>query len=65
MREKKIAIFLPDLRGGGAERVAVNLANSFTQRGHAVDMVLLCSMPICIELDPQHQYMVICKRRML
>lgn len=32
---------MPDLRGGGAERVAVNLANGFAQRGYAVDMVLL------------------------
>lgn len=38
---ERIAIFLPDLRGGGAERAAVNLANSFIQRGYAVDMVLL------------------------
>lgn len=37
----KIAIILPDLRGGGAERVAVNLANGFAARGYAVDMVLL------------------------
>jgi glycosyltransferase involved in cell wall biosynthesis len=36
-----IAILLPGLRGGGAERVAVNLANSFAQRGYEVDMVLL------------------------
>jgi glycosyltransferase involved in cell wall biosynthesis len=38
---KTTAIFLPDLRGGGAERVAVNLANELVARGHAVDMVLL------------------------
>ena len=38
---KKLSILLPDLRGGGAERVAVNLANSFIQRGYAVDMVLM------------------------
>jgi len=36
-----LAIIMPDLRGGGAERVAVNLANSFSQRGYTVDMVLL------------------------
>ncbi|MBL0351760.1 MAG: glycosyltransferase [Dechloromonas sp.] len=41
MKQKRIAILLPDLRGGGAERVAVNLANTFVQRGYAVDMVLL------------------------
>lgn len=37
----RISIVLPDLRGGGAERVAVNLANSFAQRGYTVDIVLL------------------------
>ena len=36
-----ITLLIPDLRGGGAERVAVNLANSFVQRGYAVDVVLL------------------------
>lgn len=39
--QKIISIVVPDLGGGGAERVAVNLANSFAQRGYAVDMVLL------------------------
>lgn len=37
----KIAIVLPDLRGGGAERVAVNLANAFVESGIAVDLVML------------------------
>lgn len=37
----RISIMLPDLRGGGAERVAVNLANGFVRRGYLVDMVLL------------------------
>lgn len=41
MSPSKIAILMPNLAGGGAERVAVNLANSFTQRGYAVDMVLM------------------------
>ena len=38
---KRLAILLPNLHGGGAERVAVNLANDFAQRGYSVDMVLL------------------------
>lgn len=41
MNQKRIAILLPDLRGSGAERVAVSLANAFVRRGYAVDMVLL------------------------
>lgn len=36
-----IAIFVPSLRGGGAERVMVTLANSFAERGHRVDLVLV------------------------
>lgn len=38
---ERVAIFLPDLRGGGAERVSVNLANGLADRGYCVDMVLL------------------------
>lgn len=35
-----IALFLPSLRGGGAERVMVNLARGFCERGLSVDFVL-------------------------
>lgn len=38
---RRISILMPHLHGGGAERVAVNLANCFVDRGYAVDMVLL------------------------
>ena len=38
---KKIAIFLPNLSGGGAERISVNLANGLSNRGYVVDIVLL------------------------
>lgn len=38
--QKRVAIFVPSLRGGGAERVMVTLANGFTERGLAVDLVL-------------------------
>jgi glycosyltransferase involved in cell wall biosynthesis len=37
---KKIAFFIPSLRGGGAERVFVDLANNFAKRGLSVDLVL-------------------------
>ena len=35
-----IALFLPDLNGGGAERVMLTLAKYFVGRGHRVDFVL-------------------------
>lgn len=36
-----ISIFLPSLRGGGAERALVTLANALIERGYAVDLVLV------------------------
>jgi glycosyltransferase involved in cell wall biosynthesis len=36
----RIAIFLPSLEGGGAERVIVDVANGIAARGHEVDLVL-------------------------
>ncbi len=39
-RRCRIAIFLPSLRGGGAERVMVQLANGFARKGHSVDLLL-------------------------
>lgn len=36
----RVAIYLPSLRGGGAERVMVTLANAFAERGYATDLVL-------------------------
>lgn len=37
---RPIAIFLPALYSGGAERVLVNLAGELHRRGHSVDLVL-------------------------
>lgn len=39
---EKIALFLPNLWGGGAERAMVNLAAGFAEQGHVVDLVV-CS----------------------
>lgn len=40
MTKKTIALFAPSLRGGGAERVVVTLANELSAKGHCVDLVL-------------------------
>lgn len=37
---KKLAIFLPNLDGGGAERTMLNLAEGLVRRGYDVDLVL-------------------------
>jgi glycosyltransferase involved in cell wall biosynthesis len=38
---KKIAVFIPDLSGGGAEKVMLLLAGGMAERGYAVDLVLI------------------------
>lgn len=48
----RLAIFLPSLEGGGAERVYINLANQFVASGVPVDMVLAWARgPYLPELD--------------
>ena len=41
MKKKDITILLPDLRGGGAERVCLDLAHEFVKAGHDVEFVLM------------------------
>jgi glycosyltransferase involved in cell wall biosynthesis len=36
-----LAFFLPDLGGGGAEKIMVTLANEFNRRGYEVDFILV------------------------
>ena len=38
---KKISIILPNARGGGAERLAIYLANDWVARGYLVDVIFL------------------------
>lgn len=40
MSGKRIALVLPSLFGGGAERVMINLARGFVAEGHQVDLIL-------------------------
>jgi hypothetical protein len=37
----KISILLPDLRGGGVERIRIVLAHEFARAGHDVEFVLM------------------------
>ncbi|ADE13879.1 glycosyl transferase group 1 [Nitrosococcus halophilus Nc 4] len=39
-KTKRLALFLPSLHGGGAERVMLTLAEGFAERGLLVDLVL-------------------------
>lgn len=38
--KKRVAIFAPDMRGGGAQKVAVNLCGGIAEHGYSVDLVL-------------------------
>jgi glycosyltransferase involved in cell wall biosynthesis len=40
LENKRVAIFLVSLEGGGSERIALNLAQGFAERGLEVDLVL-------------------------
>ena len=49
----RVAFLLPDLRGGGAERVAASLVNGAARRGHLVDLLLMkAEGPNLSRIDP-------------
>ena len=48
-----LAIFLPNLNGGGAERAMLNLASTFSQQGVRVDLVLLAREGAYIDQLPK------------
>jgi len=64
--ETQIALFLPSLRGGGAERVFVHLSRGFTQRSLSVDMVLAQPEgPYLSQLPPKVRCIGLGSRRVL
>jgi glycosyltransferase involved in cell wall biosynthesis len=62
----RVAIFLPSLRGGGAERVFLTLANGFLQRGISVDLLLAEAVgPYLTEIPPSVRVIDLRRRRVL
>lgn len=62
----RIALFVPSLNGGGAERVMVLLANGIAERGYSVDLVTLCSEGTYRgEVSPDVNVVDLSARRML
>ncbi len=51
-RPRRIAIYLPALEGGGAERVMLDVAKGLAQRGLSVDLVLVRAEGPYLELLP-------------
>lgn len=56
-KARQVALLLPSLQGGGAERVMLNLAQGFAERGIKVDLVLaraqgpyLSQVPPCVRV---------------
>jgi len=47
-----IAFFLPTVRGGGAQRVIVNLVQGMTERGIAIDVVLASATGVFLDQLP-------------
>jgi glycosyltransferase involved in cell wall biosynthesis len=48
-----IGIFIPNLNGGGAERVALLLAQGLVRKGHSVDIVLMIASGAYIDQVPE------------
>lgn len=48
----RISVFVPDLRGGGAERVNLLLLQEFLRRGYSVDLIVLRKQGVLLEQVP-------------
>ncbi|HEY8063942.1 MAG TPA: glycosyltransferase [Methylosinus sp.] len=51
---EKIAIFLPNLKVGGAERISINLLNGLMRRGYVIDLILASAEgALLVDLPPK------------
>lgn len=55
---KRIAVCLPDLGGGGAERVALQIVDELLDAGHEVDLVLVKAVGELLSLVPKRANIV-------
>jgi glycosyltransferase involved in cell wall biosynthesis len=63
--QKRFALFIPALYGGGAERATLNLATGLAGQGHAVDLVLAQAEGAYLAQVPRSVRLVILKTRRL
>jgi glycosyltransferase involved in cell wall biosynthesis len=65
-RPRPIAFFLPSVRGGGAQRVIVNLTQGIVERGLPVDVVLAVAEGVFLDqLPPEVRVVDLRARRLL
>jgi glycosyltransferase involved in cell wall biosynthesis len=65
-RRGPIALFLPSVRGGGAQRIVVNLAQGMIERGLPVDVVLTTAVGVFMDqLPPGARVVDLRSRRVL
>ena len=55
----RIAVLIPSLDGGGAERSMLNLVNAFLERGRKVDLVLCRAKGAYLEIVPNDARLVV------
>ena len=63
MTARKIALFVPTLQPGGAERVALNLASGFLRRGFSVDILVASGGGAFEGLVPQDARLILLGNR--
>lgn len=62
----RVALFVPSMRGGGAQRMMARLAGGIIERGYQVDLVLLkAEGPYLSELHPEVNVVALGSRRVL
>lgn len=64
MREQRVAIYLPSLEGGGAERMMIALAQGLADRGKQVDLILARGGERLLGLAPANVRIIKLKARM-